>query len=180
MIFTYLDIFHLSWSDAWIWMRLKLRVLINCESLQYLNMRPLEPNVQIYVKTMWKLEMHWHIFLTRTVAFCLVKQTAHLQVVYMQSILPLGASNLLSKSSEIWEQLCSEPAFSSLHFVSSASSSVDKRLSTDFTWQPAGSRARTGSPPRDQAKSLANPKALLPVAGQTQGSERGSPKVGRS
>lgn len=98
----------------------------------------------------------------------------------MQSVLPLGASNLLSKSSEIWEQLCSEPAFSSLHFVSSASSSVDKRLSTDFTWQPAGSRARTGSPPRDQAKSLANPKALLPVAGQTQGSERGSPKVGRS
>lgn len=117
-------------------MRLKLRVLINCESLQYLNMRPLEPHVQIYVKTMWKLEMHWHIFLTRTVAFCLVKQTAHLQVVYMQSVLPLGASNLLSKSSEIWEQLCSEPAFSSLHFVSSASSSVDKRLSTDFTWQP--------------------------------------------
>lgn len=82
-------------------MPLKLRVLINCESLQYLNMRPLEPNVQIYVKTMRKLEMHWHIFLTRTVAFCLVKQTAHLQVVYMQSVLPLGASNLLSKSSEI-------------------------------------------------------------------------------
>lgn len=118
-------------------MQFKLRVLINCESLQYLNIRPLEPNVQIYVKTMWKLEMHWHIFFkTRTVALCLVKQTAHLQVVYMQSILPLGASNLLSKSSEIWEELCSESAICSFHFLLSASSSADKKLSTHFTWQP--------------------------------------------
>lgn len=142
-------------------------------------MRPLEPNVQIYVKTMRKLEMHWHIFLTRTVAFCLVKQTAHLQVVYMQSVLPLGASNLLSKSSEIWEQLCSEPTFYSLHFLSSASSSVDKRLSTDFTWQPAASRARNRKPTLRPSQITCQSQSLkFPIAGQTRWSERGCWWVG--
>lgn len=111
--------------------------------------------------------MHWHIFLTRTVALCLVKQTAHLQVVYMQSILPLGASNLLSKSSEIWEELCSQHVFHSLHFLLSASSSVDKRLSTDFTWQPQAWPEPDAHPGKIPNHSLLPTALLFPFADRT-------------
>lgn len=97
----------------------------------------------------------------------------------MQSVLPLGASNLLSKSSEIWEQLCSEPSFYSLHFLSSASSSVDWRLSTDFTWQTAASRAQNRKPTLRPSQITCQSESLkFPIAGQTRWSERGCWWVG--
>lgn len=161
MALTYSDIFHLAWSDAWIFMQLKLRVLANCESLQYLNRRPLEPNVQIYVKTMWKLEMHWHIFFKQNCS-TLSSQTdcSFASCLYAKHSAP---GSLKSPQQVFWNLR----ALFLTCFLFSASSLVDKRLSTDFTWQPQAWPEPEAHPGKNLNCSLQPTRLKFPFANRT-------------